>query len=57
MRKRVRKSMFVKCVDAINCTLTNGKIYFVCEESDNYVYVIDDVGEEGGFFRERFRVV
>lgn len=53
----------VKCVDTnakkyiVNNVLTEGKIYDVKNETEEFYFIIDNSGKVGGFYKEYFQVV
>lgn len=41
----------------VNNVLTVGKVYEVVNETDEYIFIKDNSGKIGGFYKEYFEVV
>lgn len=59
-RETIKK---VKCVHTnakkymVNNVLTEGKIYDVKNETEEFIFVIDNTGKIGGYYKEYFQEV
>lgn len=55
------KKVIVKHTNAEKFTVENvltvGKVYEVTNETEEYIFVIDNTGEEAGFYKEYFEEV
>ncbi|HHY74840.1 MAG TPA: hypothetical protein GX497_16755 [Bacillus bacterium] len=53
----------VKCVHTnaekymVNRVLTVGKVYDVKNETDEFIFIIDNTGKVGGYYKEYFEAV
>lgn len=54
-----KKDSLVKCInnDVHFKLLTIDKTYMIIRNHEEYIYVIDDIGQENGFDEEHFELV
>lgn len=46
----------IECVNTSNGTLTIGKRYKVIRSNYEFVYIVGDTGNEGGYYSNRFKL-
>lgn len=47
----------IKALRSIGHVITQGKIYDVCSETDQYFRIISDAGTKGGWLKEHFEII